>query len=94
MDPRMSSYLRWSSLWQQSIVSLLLTCEKELQHSCHKNPGSCTAYHNIITETFSRMFYQFVMLNSIILRNKYNKHFLVIISFITSREEIREFLIY
>ena len=41
-------------------------------------------YYN---EIFSRMFYWFMMLDSITLRNWYKKHFSVIILFITSREE-------
>ena len=31
-----------------TIVNMLLTYEKELQHSCLKKPGSGTDYHNII----------------------------------------------
>ena len=55
MDPRMLSHLKWNSLWLQSRFSLLLTCGKELQHSCHKSPGSGTDYHNIIKYTLMQI---------------------------------------
>ena len=35
-------------------------CQKELQHRCHKNPGSSIDYNSINNEMFSGIFYGFI----------------------------------
>ena len=36
-------------------------CQKKLQHSCHKNPGSSTDYNSINNKMFSGIFYGFII---------------------------------